>query len=64
MTAVTTQSARTSTPTPGRGRVIDAYAGFGIMVRFILRRNWLRMLIWTIVLAGLVAIVILSLIHI
>lgn len=60
MTAVTTHGAGTRTPALGRGRVVDAYAGFGIMVRFILRRNWLRMLIWTIVLAGMVAIVIQS----
>src|SRR5260221_139844 len=60
MTAVTTQPVKASALTPGRGRMLHAYAGFGIMARFILRRNWLRMLIWTIVLAGLVAIVIQS----
>ena len=60
MTALTTQPARATALTPGRGRMLHAYAGFGIMARFILRRNWLRMLIWTIVLAGLVAIVIQS----
>lgn len=30
----------------------------GIMVRFILRRNWLRMLIWLVVLAGMIPLVI------
>ena len=60
MTAVETRGTRTSVRTPGRGRVIDAYAGFPTMVRFILRRNWLRMLIWTIVLAGLIAVVVQS----
>jgi ABC-2 type transport system permease protein len=60
MTAVSTRRAGTAALTPGRGRVIDGYAGFGIMVRFILRRNWLRMLIWTIVLAGMVVIVVQS----
>jgi ABC-2 type transport system permease protein len=34
------------------------YAGLGLMIRFILRRNWLRMLIWLIVLAGMVPLVI------
>ncbi|MEO7123458.1 MAG: hypothetical protein ABI400_10155, partial [Lacisediminihabitans sp.] len=34
------------------------YAGLGLMVRFILRRNWLRMLIWLIVLAGMVPLVV------
>lgn len=58
MTATQTQGALSLTSAPGRGRVIDAYAGFGIMVRFILRRNWLRMLIWTIVLAGMIAVVV------
>ncbi len=60
MTTVESRTAPTIARMPGRGRVADAYAGFPIMVRFILRRNWLRMLIWTIVLAGLVAIVIQS----
>jgi len=60
MTAIQTQRVGTPASTPGRGQVIDAYAGFGIMVRFILRRNWLRMLIWTIVLAGMIAVVVQS----
>lgn len=34
------------------------YAGLGLMVRFILRRNWLRMLIWLVVLASMVPLVI------
>ncbi|MEO6505376.1 MAG: ABC transporter permease [Terrimesophilobacter sp.] len=36
----------------------NAYSGSRIMARFILRRNWLRMLIWVIVLAGMVVLVI------
>lgn len=32
--------------------------GMGIMVRFIVRRNWLRMLIWLVVLAGMIPLVI------
>lgn len=60
MTTVTTTGAHARVRTPGRGRVVDAYAGFGIMVRFILRRNWLRMLIWTVVLAGMIAVVVQS----
>ncbi|MEO9014643.1 MAG: ABC transporter permease [Terrimesophilobacter sp.] len=36
----------------------NAYSGSGIMARFILHRNWLRMLIWVIVLAGMVVLVI------
>jgi ABC-2 type transport system permease protein len=35
-------------------------AGFSTAFRFLLRRNWLRMLVWVLVLAGLVAIVIVS----
>lgn len=58
MTATEAQGARTLVRAPGRGRAIDAFAGFGIMVQFILRRNWLRMLIWTIVLAGMIALVV------
>ncbi len=60
MTAVTTQRVGSGALRPGRGRTLDAYAGFGIMVRFILRRNWLRILIWTVVLAGLVVTVVQS----
>jgi ABC-2 type transport system permease protein len=36
------------------------YAGWTIAARFLFRRNWLRMLVWLIVLAGLVAVVIVS----
>lgn len=36
------------------------FAGFPLMVQFIVRRNWLRMLVWVVVLAGLVAVVIQS----
>ena len=36
------------------------YAGWTIAARFLFRRNWLRMLVWVIVLAGLIAIVIVS----
>ncbi|MEO6943220.1 MAG: ABC transporter permease [Lacisediminihabitans sp.] len=36
------------------------YAGLALMIRFIVRRNWLRMLIWLIVLAGMVPLVITS----
>jgi ABC-2 type transport system permease protein len=36
------------------------YAGLAIAARFILRRNWVRMLVWTLVLAGLIAVVIVS----
>jgi ABC-2 type transport system permease protein len=60
MTAVTTERVGSGTASSGRGRTADAYTGFGIMVRFILRRNWLRILIWTIVLAGLVVTVVQS----
>lgn len=34
------------------------YAGTGTMIRFIIRRNWLRMLIWLVVLAGMIPLVI------
>jgi ABC-2 type transport system permease protein len=36
------------------------FAGWTIAFQFLLRRNWLRMLVWLIVLAGLIAIVIVS----
>jgi ABC-2 type transport system permease protein len=36
------------------------FAGWTTAARFLLRRNWLRMLVWVLVLAGLVAIVIVS----
>jgi len=60
MTAVTSERVTAGAQRSRRGRTVDAYAGFGIMVRFILRRNWLRILIWTIVLAGLVVVVVQS----
>ncbi|HEX4402241.1 MAG TPA: ABC transporter permease [Galbitalea sp.] len=37
-----------------------SYAGWTIAARFLFRRNWLRMLVWLIVLAGLIAIVVVS----
>lgn len=40
------------------GALRNAAAGFGIMIGFIVRRNWLRMLIWLIVLAGMIVLVI------
>lgn len=39
---------------------LNASTGFGIMVWFILRRNWLRMLVWLVVLAGMIVLVIQS----
>jgi ABC-2 type transport system permease protein len=36
------------------------FAGWTIAARFLLRRNWLRMLVWILILAGLIAIVIVS----
>lgn len=43
-------------PAPSAWR--NSTAGFGFMVRFIVRRNWLRMLVWLVVLAGMVILVI------
>ncbi|TDW29065.1 ABC-2 type transport system permease protein [Cryobacterium psychrophilum] len=43
-----------------RGRISDVYAGFGMMLRFLLQRNWLRMLIWVIALVGMIALVVQS----
>lgn len=37
--------------------VVSTAVGTGTMLRFVLRRNWLRMLIWIIVLAGMVPLV-------
>jgi ABC-2 type transport system permease protein len=38
----------------------SAYAGWPVAVGFIVRRNWLRMLVWLLVLAALIAIVVIS----
>jgi ABC-2 type transport system permease protein len=43
-------------PATGSGN----YAGWTTAAGFLLRRNWLRMLVWVLVLAGLIAIVIVS----
>lgn len=40
------------------GALHNSYAGLGRMARFILRRNWVRMLIWLIVLAGMIPLVV------
>lgn len=58
---VTTTGTRTQLPisaVSGTRALRAPYAGLGTMIRFILRRNWLRMLIWLIVLAGMVPLVI------
>jgi ABC-2 type transport system permease protein len=44
---------------PSRSSSRD-FAGWTIAFRFLFRRNWVRMLIWLVVLAGLIAIVIVS----
>jgi ABC-2 type transport system permease protein len=54
----TTTPERVAAPSTVRVRGHNRYAGLGVMVRFILRRNWLRMLIWLVVLAGMVPVVI------
>ncbi|WP_349903858.1 ABC transporter permease [Parafrigoribacterium humi] len=58
--SVTLESPARSAPSvaPGSGAVRNPYAGLGTMIRFIVRRNWLRMLVWLIVLAGMVPLVI------
>jgi ABC-2 type transport system permease protein len=58
MTATAVGARETRAAVPGSGRVRNAYAGTPLLIRFIIRRNWLRMLIWTLVLAGLVLVVI------
>ena len=60
MTATTATTTGTRAAVPGAARVRNAYAGTPLLVRFIIRRNWLRMLIWTLVLAGMVLLVIQS----
>lgn len=55
MSATQTQNVPSSVGTQGYRRSTQSYAGFGVMVRFVVRRNWLRMLIWTVVLAGMIA---------
>jgi len=57
MSAATSTAARTS-KTVQSTALRNASSGYGIMVRFILRRNWLRMLIWLVALAGMIVLVI------
>lgn len=59
MSSSTLTTKRTGTDAvPASSAFRNASAGFGIMVRFILRRNWLRMIIWLLVLAGMIVLVI------
>ncbi|HMM81649.1 MAG TPA: ABC transporter permease [Terrimesophilobacter sp.] len=58
MTTSTAARTHSAPPTVSSNAFVNASTGFGIMVRFILRRNWLRMLIWLVVLAGMVVLVI------
>jgi polyether ionophore transport system permease protein len=58
MSTTTALTRATASLPAASDRLQDALTGFGIMVRFILRRNWLRMLIWLVVLAGMVVLVI------
>lgn len=58
MTTSTAARTHIAPPTVSSNAFTNASTGFGIMVRFILRRNWLRMLIWLVVLAGMVVLVI------
>jgi ABC-2 type transport system permease protein len=62
-----TAPATSSGPSTSSGIVVTRssaasgnYAGWTTAARFLLRRNWVRMLVWTLVLAGLIAIVIIS----
>ncbi len=57
-TATSLETRGTTSPKVSSNPFLNAATGFGIMVRFILRRNWLRMLIWLVVLAGMVVLVI------
>lgn len=58
MTTSTAARTHSAPPAVSSKAFTNASTGFGIMVRFILRRNWLRMLIWLVVLAGMVVLVI------
>jgi ABC-2 type transport system permease protein len=58
MTATTAQASGARTSVPGASRAKNAYAGAPLLVRFVVRRNWLRMLIWMVAIAGLVYVVI------
>ncbi len=57
MTAVSTSSATALRPTSSSSR---DFAGWTTALQFLFRRNWVRMLVWVLVLAGLIAIVIVS----
>lgn len=57
-TATETETRGAMHPKVSSNPFLNASTGFGIMVRFILRRNWLRMLIWLVVLAGMIVLVI------
>ncbi len=56
-TSIATHARDATAPVTTSSTLRNATTGFGIMVRFILRRNWLRMLIWLIVLAGMIVLV-------
>ncbi len=44
-------------PRAAAGPLAGTMSGFGICVRFILRRNWLRLLVWAAVLAVMIPVV-------
>ncbi|HEU4850133.1 MAG TPA: hypothetical protein VFS93_06960, partial [Terrimesophilobacter sp.] len=54
----TTGTAATRVATSGTTASGSTATGMGTMMRFIVRRNWLRMLIWLVVLAGMIPLVI------
>ncbi|GAA1514360.1 ABC-2 type transport system permease protein [Agromyces terreus] len=49
--------ARPSAATPGRTAPVATFAGFPDLTAFIVRRNWLRLTLWVVILVGMVAMV-------
>ncbi|MFF2370313.1 ABC transporter permease [Agromyces sp. NPDC058110] len=57
MTAVAQAPSRPTSSTPGHTPPVAAFTAFPELTRFILRRNWLRLALWVVVLVGMVAMV-------
>lgn len=55
MTTVAPRTRAAAVAVPTRGRPADTLAGLGAMVRFVVRRNRVRLAVWLVVLVGLFA---------
>lgn len=55
MTTVASRTRAAAVAVPSPGRPVDTLAGLGTMVRFVVRRNRVRLAVWFVVLVGLFA---------